>query len=237
MGYRFRRYYDNFRAGDPVIQFAALIALVLLVMVILPLIPLPWSAAGGNCTQLANSRLSPNNQSVLSGQAGSEALRLEIAPNEITLPAGQALNFDVRFVNDSMAPLNLFFTQDRFIFRYREEEDGLLLLLRPVNGPVLGEPLNVRPLSVAPEVFDPSQVFVLSARRRCSLPVSISPQRLQAARVGVGTYSVIAVYRNRQRGKLPPPAPLTPTPVFKDQGVWVGQVRSQEVRININPAQ
>jgi hypothetical protein len=30
------------------------------------------------------------------------------------------------------------------------------------------------------------------------------------------------------------PAPLTPTPIFSDQGVWIGEVRSNDVVITVN---
>jgi hypothetical protein len=65
--------------------------------------------------------------------------------------------------------------------------------------------------------------------------VTISPQRLQAARVTGGQYQITAVYRNLSKGTVPAVAPLTPTPVFNNLGVWTGQVQSNDITLVVGP--
>jgi hypothetical protein len=231
--YRFRRSWENIDRTDPIVQGIAVVALVLLAIIALPFLQPSWVTSGGVCTSIASPRITGNNQSLLGNAAESDSLRLEIVPNPIQALPGEPIRFDVRFINDSMAPMNLWLVPDLFVFRYTGQEDGLSFLIQSADGRVLGEPANVRAPLGAPAQYANTDLHVLRPRSRCTMPISIDPNRMAAAGVGVGQYRLVAVYINRSRGALPQVQGLTPTPIFPDQGVWVGQVRSQEVTIVI----
>src|SRR5258708_2807007 len=102
--YRIRRNWENLDRDDPVVRGIALVALVLLIIIAIPFLQPPWVTSGPVCTNIAPALISGSNQSLLGNAVNSEVLRLEIVPNPVQIFPGQPLNFDVRFVNDSMAP-------------------------------------------------------------------------------------------------------------------------------------
>ncbi|MEP7289122.1 MAG: hypothetical protein ABI947_25495 [Chloroflexota bacterium] len=238
--YRARRYLDNFNGSDRVTQIIAIVALVLLLIIAVPYLPTPWVANGVGCIDMSSPKLSGSNQSLLARSDGaSNGLILEISPDRIQIAQGQPLTFDVRFINDSMAPLTLFFVEDQYILGFTDTEDGLIFSIQSANGRALGEPPNSRARIVAPQQYAASQLRVLRPRQRCSVNITVSPNRLAAAQMGDGQYRITVVYRNRSKGVLPAVQNLTPTPIFPDQGVWTGQVQSNDMLLAVGttPAQ
>jgi hypothetical protein len=232
--YRARRYWDRFNESDPVTQGIAVAALVLLAIFALPYINFPWTASGGPCTDLAEPFANGTNQSVLGSQTAENFLRLEIVPKVITINPGDPLRMDVRFINASMAPLTLYLPPDTGIFRYTGQESGLLFSVQSADGRVLGEPVNVRPPAPSPQIYSQNTLHVLRPRSRCTFPISIAPNRLQAAGVTAGgQYQITGVYRNQNRGIVPTVVGLTPTPMYPDLGVWTGEVRSDSILLGV----
>jgi hypothetical protein len=195
-------------------------------------LPLPYIASGVGCYYLAQSHASGSNQSILGSNASSDAMRLEMVPNPVNLAQGQTLKFDVRFINNSMAPLTLFLPLDQYGFRYDEQEAGLLFIIQGADGNLRGEGGAARPPLFDPPVYSANDLHVLAPRERCTVSVSIDPNRLANANVSPGRYRIIAVYRNQSKGSLPPASAFTPTPIFNDAGVWTGEVRSNEIVLN-----
>src|SRR4051812_14784138 len=115
---RARHHYDRFRAGDPMTQLIAIIALVLLGIIALPRLTafLPYQASGVDCLDLAAPKLTGNNQSILASEADPELLHLELVPIVISINQGEALAMDVRFINEGMAPVRLFLVPDEILF-------------------------------------------------------------------------------------------------------------------------
>lgn len=227
--YRARRYWENFNAADPVTQGIAVVALLLLAVFSLPYFNFPWQASGSQCTDMAAVRISGNNQSILSGLVDPSVLHLELVPATVNLNTGDALKVSVRFINESMAPLTLYVTPDMGIFRYTDQESGLLFSVQSSDGRVLGEPASSRPVSVGPQSYSSDQLRILRPRSRCTVDITIDANRLRVAQVTPGQYRLIAVYRNQFKGVLPQPSTLTPTPIFQNLGVWTGQVQSNQI--------
>jgi hypothetical protein len=232
--HRARQYYDRFSSSDPMTRIIALAALLILAIIALPALwaRLPGAASGVACANLPMPRLTGNNQSLLSSQVDSSALLLELAPDPVVINQGEPLDMDVRFINDSVAPLTLFIAPDEVTLRYTEQEAGLLFSITS-NGQALGEPPNVRPPYPVRQQFTQDQLRVLGPRQRCSEHIQIDAARLNAAQVIRGEYRITAVYRNLYKGVLSPVGALTPTPIFRDQGVWTGQVQSNEIKVII----
>jgi hypothetical protein len=227
--YRARRYWENFNASDPVTQGIAVVALLLLAVFSLPYFNFPWQASGSQCTDMASPHISGNNQSLLSQMVDPSVLHLELVPPTVSISPGDTLKMSVRFINESMAPVTLYLTPDMGIFRYTDQESGVLFSIQSADGRVLGEPASVRAVSVGPQSYTQDQLRILRPRSRCTIDVSIDPNRLRAAQITAGQYQIIAVYRNQYKGIVPPPGTLTPTPIFSNLGVWTGQVRSNPI--------
>ncbi len=241
--YRARGYYDRFRGSDRFTRMIAAAAFVLLLIIALPRF-VPGTASGIDCEALPIPRLSGSNQSLLASQVDPRVLTLELVPENIVISPGQPLVMEVRYINESMAPLTLFYDPNQVTFRYTQQEAGLLFSITTLDGRALGVPPNVRPPLPVRQQFAPNQLRVLGPRQRCHQQVVIDQAQLNAAGIGAGEYRVTAVYRNQFRGAIPPVGPQTPTPIFPDQGVWTGppelnyQVQSNEIRLAVGvPAQ
>ena len=231
---RARQYYDRFSATDPVTQIIALAALLILAIIALPALwaRLPGSASGVACVNLPMPRLTGSNQSLLASQVDSKELLMELAPDPIVINQGQPLDMEVRYINNSIAPLILFIAPDEVTFRYTEQEAGLLFSITS-GGVARGDQPNVRPPYPVRQQFTQNQLRILGPRQRCSERVQIDPARLNAAGVIQGEYQITAVYRNLYKGVLSPIGALTPTPIFRDQGVWTGTVQSNQIKVII----
>src|SRR5579859_1204632 len=230
--YRLRNSWENFDTEDPVVRAIAIVALILFVIFVTPYLPLPYIASGVGCYNLALSRATGSNQSILGSNATSDSLRLELVPNPVNLNQNDTLKFDVRFINNSMAPLTLFLPLDQYAFRYDEQEAGLLFIIQGTDGNLRGEGGAARPPLFDPQVYSLNDLHVLAPRQRCTITISIDPNRLAASNVTPGRYRIIAVYRNQSKGALPSVTAFTPTPIFSDAGVWTGEVRSNEIVLN-----
>ncbi|PJF34776.1 MAG: hypothetical protein CUN49_13940 [Candidatus Thermofonsia Clade 1 bacterium] len=196
----------------------------------------PGTESGLDCNGLSRPVITGNNQSILATRVDPSVLAVELVIPKPTISASESLVMEVRLVNTSLAPLTLFYDEPSIRFRFTGQEPGLVFAIQALNGRVVGEPFNVRPQVPQPQAFDRTLLRVLPPRARCNVRVEIDSARLAASGVTPGQqYRIIAVYRNAARGQLPVPGPLTPTPIFGDQGVWIGEVRSNDVVITVNP--
>jgi hypothetical protein len=238
---RARDYYDRLRGGDQVTQVIALAALIILIVIALPRLVgfLPYSVSGVDCLGLASPKLDGNHESVLASQVEPEVLKLELVPPITNISQGQPLNLEVRFINDSMAPLRLFLVPDMYLFRYEGRGSGLQFSITNTDRTAtFGDPPNVRPSLTDRQQFAANELHILQPHQRCFVRVTIDQARLNAARMVQGDFLITAVYRNASRGVVPTPLPRTPTPIYQDQGAWVGsppgfQVQSNESRVII----
>ncbi len=227
---RFREYYDD--PNGRLIIVAALIYLSVLFITRF----FPGVESGLDCNSMSRPIITGNNQSVLATQVDPSVLNVELIVYQPTITASEPLVMEVRLVNNSLAPLTLFYDEPSIRFRFTQQEPGLVFAIQALNGRVAGEPFTFRPQVPQPQAFERNLLRVLPPRARCYVRVEIDPARLAASGVTAGQqYRIIAVYRNAVRGQLPAPSALTPTPIFRDQGVWAGEVRSNDVVISVNP--
>jgi hypothetical protein len=228
----FRRVSSRFTGADLTVQIIIVAAIILVVAVLLPRIP--GVGAGVDCMGLPVPVLTGNNQSLLAREANPNDLLLELFLDKTTLAVNEPLQMWVRINNASIAPFTLMLVPSEFVFRYTGQESGLVFAIQTATGQVIGEPFAARPPVAVRQSYDPTVLRVLGPRSRCNLRVTIDAARLQSAQVVGGQYRITAVYRNQSPGALPAPATaLTPTAIFPDQGVWVGEVRSNDILFGV----
>jgi hypothetical protein len=232
---RWRGYYDRFNTSDPVIRLIALAGLILVLAIAMPRF-LTITGSGIDCANLPVPSISGSNQSLLASQPNAgDALKLELVVDRQTVNPGEPMVFYVRFINDGLAPLTLYLTPQSAIFRFNNEEIGILLFMQNLQTQrTIGENNAGSPPLVVPQQYTIDQLKSLGPRQRCSVRFEISYPRLQAAGAAAGQYRAIVTYRNNTRGILPPVSGITPTPIFADQGVWTGAVQSNEVIFNVS---
>jgi hypothetical protein len=228
-----REYWENFRGADPLLQAISAVALVILLIVVLPYL-VPNVLVESPCIDLVGPSITGNNRSVLAIQTDPSYLRLDLSASPTTIATGQSLTLNVRFINASMAPMNLYLIPDSVILRYTgQQETGLQISIRDSSGRVLGEPRSVQPGWVVPPQYTLDQLHVLGPHQQCIEKIEIPAARLTAAGINSGTYQIAAVYNSQGAGQIPPVGRLTPTPIYHDQGVWVGMTQSNTIAFTI----
>lgn len=237
---RFRDYYDRFNTSDPMVRLIAVAALVLVGAIILPRF-LPFAGSGVDCQALPEPYADGSRQSWLAGIKPSqeEDLRLDLVVSKTRLTVGEGLTLEVRFINDGIAPMTLFMVPQSAIFRYTQEEIGILIFLQNLgDNRVLGEGADRSPVLQARVQYSSRELEYLAPKTRCTVRIELPAARLQNAGMGAGNYRIAVFYRNRNKGNVPGIAnALTPTPTFPDQGVWTGTVQSQFVTVEVVPPQ
>jgi len=234
VGGRARYYWSGFLGADPLLQIISVVALVILLVVIMPYI-VPTALIESQCGDLAGPTITGNNRSILALQADPSVLRLTLSAQQTTISQGQPLVLNVRFVNGSMGPLTLYYIPDSVLLRYTGQEIGLQFAVQDASGRSLGEPRTAQQAWAEPPQYAPDQMHVLGPHQQCLARVQLDTGRLNAAGIVNGAFRFTAVYINQSKGELPPVVAPTPTAIFKDQGVWTGNVQSNTIVVNIGP--
>lgn len=237
MGRYYREYRDRFNTINPMARFLIVAAFIFAAVLAAPRL-LPYTASGLNCESLAQPLLDPYNQSVLRATLSADRayapLRLEVVPDSPTALIQQGVALNVRFINDSMAPLNIFLLPESVIFRYNQEENGLLIFIqRSGTGGSLAEGSSTNPPLQIRRQYNTREVRTIPPRQRCTQRVEILPERLARLGVTPGQYRFVAFYRNTSSGELGALPAATPT-VFLNQGVYTGEVQSNDALITLN---
>lgn len=232
----FRRYYDRFNQSDPMTRFLLLAALILGAVVLIP--RLPGFGSGVSCEDLPRALVTGSNQSILGRAVDPGELTLELSADSVRIIPGSSLVLWLRFNNASIAPITLLIKPEEYVLRYTGQEAGINFSVLTVAGQVLGESAAVRPPFTIRQQFDNADLRVLGPRSRCAIRIEIPAIRLNGAGMGQGEYRITGVYRNTSAGGISQPTnERTPTPVFSTQGVWVGEIRSNEIVLSIAPNQ
>ncbi len=200
----------------------------------------PTMRQGALCTKLA-APIGGNNRSVLAFRSEQQdALKLEISLENDQIALGEPLVVRLTFINTNRGPLILHIPDRPPILTANEAVQGVTLQITSVGGAVA---LRDQPDTYSPPPYFPDQagLHLLGARARCHQTYRISAATLQEIGVQPGEYRIRAFYRNTSAGNLlavmPPNATATPFPQYvNDQGVWVGEAVSGEVRFTVLPA-
>ncbi len=199
----------------------------------------PNARRGVLCTDLA-APIGGNNRSVLAFHSEQrDALKLEISLENDQIVYGEPLVVRVTFINTDRGPLILHIPDRPPILTGNDAVQGVTLQITSVGGAVA---LRDQPDTYSPPPYFPDQVglHLLGARARCHQTYRLSAATLQGIGLQPGEYRIRAFYRNTSAGNLlavmPPDATATPFPEYTgDQGVWVGEAASGEVRFTVLP--
>ena len=228
------------RFGDRDRSTLALTAaiLALIAAIVFPRV-YPAARRGPTCSDLA-SPLGGNNRSVLAFQStdpGALDLRLDL--ESAIVSANQPLEVILTFINEDRGPLILHLNPEGPILTANEAVEGVTFEITRV-GNAQAVPDQPRTYSSPATFSNLQELHLLGSRARCSEKYTIAPNDLAALGIGPGEYRMRAHYRNRSPGDprpIQPPNPTaTPIPQYAtNQGVWVGEASSNEIRFSIQP--
>lgn len=236
-GRRVRQQFDTLNRTN---FFVFLAGLILLAVIVVPRV-VPLGQRGPNCTDFA-APIGGNNRSALSyTDTDGQQLGLLVEVDD-PASAGQGVNVTVTFINEDIGPAILYLPSVEPLLTSDPNAIGLQIeFSRAADGGVLNDPSGPRLPAIT--AFDRDDLHLLGSRGRCSVSIAVSPQRM--SEIGLapgGDYRARAIYRNVDAGTQAtavPGATATPSlpnalnPPAPIQGVWTGEVRSNEVRFSV----
>src|ERR1700694_4229836 len=122
--------------SDDITRIIAGVSFLLLLVITLPLLAtgIPGIANGATCSNLYSPPGNGNNQSIMAQVADVNSLHIDLSINPNPVAVGQPITLEVRFINESTAPLTLAFVPDEAVFRYTGNENGLMFFIQSANG-------------------------------------------------------------------------------------------------------
>jgi len=212
----------------------ALAGLFLILVIVVPRI-YPPARRGPQCSDLA-SPIGGNNRSILA-QVGNDTqnLELNLSLESEVIRSNEPLRVNLTFVNNDIGPVILYLVPDQQATIGRDQNVGVDLEITQVG--VAGVVNDITLPPVAASYINPRFLHLLGSRSRCTEQYEISPSLLGAGGgLPPGDYRIRAFYENNNTGAPPvnPDTPPTATPAYPtSQGVWTGQVISEEVRFTV----
>lgn len=211
------------------------LAVVLLALVFALPHVYPGGRDGPSCTDLA-APLGGNQRSLLAYSRNDKVhLGLELDLPDSTIPLSSPyLDVELVFVNKDIGPAILYMSRSQPLLTRDNATMGVNFEITSVlSTDPLGD--GVTPPETASTIFSSEQLHLLGSRARCSQEYTLDLTRVFPA-LQPGEYRIRAIYRNDYPG-TPQHAPnATATPAFPNsQGVWTGEITSEERRFTVAP--
>jgi len=205
---------------------------------------IPAAKHGVDCYSLPQP-IGGNNRSLLA-QVGQDTqnLKIEIALDSDTISLNQTLKGRVTFINRDIGPVILFLAPRPLVITTNQYQVGLRFQLAAVSGGtpidqgILPQPWNSGAgFPRVSEWGNPTYLHLLGSRSRCTVEFSFNLQQLSGGVLAPGDYRIRASYYNNNIGGARPAdfsfATVTATAAYADQGLWVGEINTQEVRFTV----
>lgn len=179
---------------------------------------------GVPCNNLRNSPDRANHQSLL-GRDDDDAMQLRIRSSAIPNSGDGFLTLQIIVENNSIGTLAFVYNEDEVSIG-DNNTSGLGIIFSPTNS--LATTNNRQDSPSFPE----SEIRLLGPRQRCIHTISIPAGNvIPDQSVTSGTAQVLAYYRGTSRGSVVQPPGAVATPIYPDQGLWVGLAQSEAVII------
>ncbi|HEX2907600.1 MAG TPA: hypothetical protein VHO69_12100 [Phototrophicaceae bacterium] len=159
----------------------------------------------------------------LIGRAATSPISLRVRASAVPTTPDGLLTITVIVTNNSIGSVAIVYDEDQV----RIGDDGV--------GSGLGLAFNA-PGTIAlgggqgQTAYPETEVRILGPRQTCVHKAEFSISQLPAANIATGTATVKAYYRNTTPGIVQDNSPQS-TPVYTDQGLWVGVTESESVPI------
>jgi hypothetical protein len=238
-GSRYGGITDRFSMMDRT-TFAIIAAAATLILAIFFPRLYPAARRGPECSSLA-APLGGNNRSVLAQVGGDQqVLEIELVVEDDIIDQNGPLKVNATFVNKDIGPIILYLPRDRSFTLLRPDQTptgpGLTFEITQVGQSYTRGNQSLPDAPAAP--VEPDELHLLGSRARCTEHFELNASTLINAGVQAGQeYRIRAFYRNKnpgiwrfdeQTGGTP-----TPTPAYSDQGIWTGDISSQEILFRV----
>lgn len=215
----------------------AVVALFLLILVLLlagpNLVPrlassvIPGFDEGVPCEWLPRASDRANHQSLI-GRGAVNPISLRVRPGAITRDPAGLLTIGIVVTNTSVGTVPFIYDPNQVIVG-DDGTSGLGLIFNPANSLTTG---GTRPGN--PATYPEDNIRLLAPRQSCVHRAEFpNGNILIDPAVSTGTASVRAYYRATTPGQTIQPPGAVATPIYRDQGVWVGYVESDAVTLAV----
>jgi hypothetical protein len=223
------RYLGN--AGRPNL-IVALFLVILLAMFAGPnLVPrlasqiIPGFDEGVNSTWLPTARDRGNHQSLI-GRSAENPISVGVETSPITGDPAGLLVVTIIITNNSLGTVPFIFAPNEVIVG-DNGTSGVGIIFNPANSLTTG---GTR--TTDGPAYDESKIRLLAPRQSCVFRVDFpNGNVLTDPSLTGGRATVRAYYRATQVGQVMPTPGIVPTPIYPNQGLWVGYVESDAVTI------
>lgn len=184
----------------------------------------PGADEGVPCSWLRQAEDRAAHQSLL-GRGATSPITLGVSASPLPTTSDGELIIRIIVVNDSLGAVPLIYNPSQVQIGDAGFNTGLGIAINS-NAPLTAG--GVQASAFVPE----SDIRVLGPRQRCVHTLRFPANQLPDPSLATGTATVKAYYRNTSPGVTQSQDPLA-TPVFPDQGLWVGVVESPAVTIPV----
>jgi hypothetical protein len=217
----------NFRRPDNPNTLVALFLLVLLAVLagqgsrfISAIVP--GADEGVPCAWLRQAENRAAHQSLL-GRGATRPISLGISAGSVPAAPDGELVIRIIVANDSLGTVPIIYDPDQVQIGDAGFNTGFGIVINSTAPVAEGAP---QANAFVPE----TDIRVLGPRQRCVHTLRFPASQLPDPSLGTGNATVKAYYRNTSPGVSQSPDPLA-TPIYIDQGLWVGVVESPAVTV------
>lgn len=165
-----------------------------------------------------------NHQSLL-GRAAAAPIQLRVRASAITNVPSEFLIINIAVTNNSLGSVPILYDPNQVIVGDNNTSGLGVIFNPPTRGVVLGA------RGGDPAVYPEANLRILGPRQTCIHQVQIpNGNVLIDPALNTGTGQVRAYYRVNAPGQVTQTNALA-TPIYPDQGLWVGYVESETVQI------
>ncbi len=221
----------TFRRPDNPNTLVALFLLVLLAVLAGPsTLPrlissiVPGADEGVPCSWLRQAENRAAHQSLL-GRGATRPISLGISAGPVPATPDGELIIRIIVANDSLGTVPIIYNPNQVQLGDAGFNTGLGIVINSTGPLPEGAPQGN---AFVPE----SDIRVLGPRQRCVHTLRFPASQLPDPSLGTGNATVKAYYRNTSPGVTQSPDPLA-TPIYTDQGLWVGIVESTAVTVSL----
>jgi hypothetical protein len=184
---------------------------------------LPTADESIRCDWLRSGFNRAEHQSLIGRAAGPRAISLKVRSTAVPQPPGDRITIIITVTNESIGTVAIQFNPKQIRFGDDGVSSGL--------GLIFNSTLNVPPgpLGQGAGPIPEDSIRLLGPRQSCIHRVDILLSSLPDPSIATGAATVKAYYRNTTTGIAQPQTGSTP--IFSDQGLWVGVTESTAVPI------
>jgi hypothetical protein len=160
----------------------------------------------------------------LIGRSAESPISLRVRTSTLPRTAEEQLVISILITNDSIGTVAIYYNPNQV----RLGDDGVTSGLGVVFNS--NSPLSSGPIGQGNSSVPEADIRLLGPRESCVHRIEFAANQYPDASISTGNATVKAYYRNTASG-IAQPSSSQATPIFSDQGLWVGKAESDAVLI------